>query len=195
MPAAVRRLAWRFLTENSAKVLARRQQLSAQHRRWNPRRNFRFRRGTAALAEPKDDRSANEIARDNSLPRGSLLLRFSSCISLNAQVLLIDLRYMLRSALLRSPCSFLRRSPSPPPHPPPPPLFLRRSEVETHLAAIRLYSSIDCAAHDECVVRSKKSRTSDARFIARLDAFSFKISRLAFLLAIGEHFSTVQVSR
>lgn len=43
-------------------------QLSAQHRRWNPRRNFRFRRGTGALAEPKDDRSANEIARDNSFP-------------------------------------------------------------------------------------------------------------------------------
>lgn len=46
---------------------------AAQHRRWNPRRNFRFRRGSRALAEPKDDRSASEIVRDNSPPCGFLL--------------------------------------------------------------------------------------------------------------------------
>lgn len=58
--------------ENSAKSLGTNSLSAAQHRRWNPRRNFRFRRGSRALAEPKDDRSASEIVRDNSPPCGFL---------------------------------------------------------------------------------------------------------------------------
>lgn len=68
----------RILTAaNSAKSLGTNSLSAAQHRRWNPRRNFRFRRGSRALAEPKDDRSASEIVRDNSPPlRLSLLFLF-----------------------------------------------------------------------------------------------------------------------
>lgn len=71
----------RILTAaNSAKSLGTNSLSAAQHRRWNPRRNFRFRRGSRALAEPKDDRSASEIVRDNSPPCGFLSLSLSlSC--------------------------------------------------------------------------------------------------------------------
>ena len=146
---------------------ARRRQLSAQHRRWNPRRNFRFRRGTAALAEPKDDRSANEIARDNSLPRGSLLLRFSSCISLAREraspphrlAVYAPLSSVLRALFLRSP-------------PSPPSSFGSRDAPGSDTS---LLSSIDRAAHDECVVRSERVafyRKLERRFVQfRLDTF------------------------
>ena len=75
---------------------------AAQHRRWNPRRNFRFRRGSRALAEPKDDRSASEIVRDNSPPCGFL---FSSpSLSLSSSLCYFTLPYPY---LLLPPCIFL----------------------------------------------------------------------------------------